>query len=701
MLSYWRRPSSTALHGRHDRGEVVVGEHHVRGAPRHVGAADPHRDPDVGLLERGGVVHAVAGHRDDLSQLLQSTHDPQLVLGGRTREEHVLRQGEPQLAVLHRIELGPRERPRRRQPDLARDGQGGRGGVSGDHDHADSGAARQRHRRGHLGSRRVEDAHDAQQGEAPLQLLPLSDDFEIVRQPSPRQRQRAQAESREVLVGPRRQELVRLAEGANRLAFEDVGAARQDLLGCALHVEHPAVRAALHDRHALAPGIEGKLEQQRRIGGALQARLACHHQERCLRGLAQRLDAILALGEPRVIAAHTRGEQRVQVWTGAGIHHNAVALEPARRRVADARHDQLAGGQPHPLYGHLVLRERPGLVGADHARLAEGLGGGEASQQRAPPHHRADADRQRDGDERRQALRHHGDGQGDAGEEHVEGGLAEPPAGDRHECRDRQAEDAELLAQDAEALLQRRASLVHRAGEPGDAPELRAEARGHDEAPRAAARHRRAHPEHAASRAQRGIGRHRPFALRDGLRFAGEHRLVHAQLRRLHDAQVGGNPAAGLESDDVAGDECAGVECRETSVSQDRAARRQHPAQRTDRPLGAPLLGESEQTVEDEDRQDGDGVRRFTHGRRHSGRHCEDCDQDVDELAREQSRPVRALVHLESVRAVSRQTRDRLRRLEPALESDAQTGRRVGGIHGVPGDLGAADVVRCHVGGAA
>ena len=53
------------LDGGDDRGEVVVGEHHVGRLLRDVGAGDAHRDADVGGLQRRRVVDAVAGHRHD------------------------------------------------------------------------------------------------------------------------------------------------------------------------------------------------------------------------------------------------------------------------------------------------------------------------------------------------------------------------------------------------------------------------------------------------------------------------------------------------------------------------------------------------------------------------------------------------------------------------------------------------------------
>src|SRR3989454_6716566 len=49
----------------HDGRKVVVGQDHVRALLRDVRSGDPHRDAEVGPFEGGGVVDAVAGHRDD------------------------------------------------------------------------------------------------------------------------------------------------------------------------------------------------------------------------------------------------------------------------------------------------------------------------------------------------------------------------------------------------------------------------------------------------------------------------------------------------------------------------------------------------------------------------------------------------------------------------------------------------------------
>jgi hypothetical protein len=79
------RPSSTAASMVAKLSSVST---HRRRFLGDVGAAQPHGDADVGLLQRRGVVHAVAGHRHHLALRLQGAHQAQLLFGfdaGRRR----------------------------------------------------------------------------------------------------------------------------------------------------------------------------------------------------------------------------------------------------------------------------------------------------------------------------------------------------------------------------------------------------------------------------------------------------------------------------------------------------------------------------------------------------------------------------------------------------------------------------------------
>ena len=103
------------LDGGHDRGEVVVGDDHVRDFLGHVRAGDAHGHADVGLLDRRRVVDAVAGHGHDLAPPPPGPHDPELVLG---------RDAGVDGHVLHRPRRAPRRsggrRPRRSGPGSRR-----------------------------------------------------------------------------------------------------------------------------------------------------------------------------------------------------------------------------------------------------------------------------------------------------------------------------------------------------------------------------------------------------------------------------------------------------------------------------------------------------------------------------------------------------------------------------------------------------
>jgi len=86
-------------------GEVVVGQDHVRRLLGHRGAGDAHGDADVGELERGGVVDAVARHGHDVPVVLEQPHDVLLVLGLRAAEHAPPRRGQ-QLHLLRALHAG-------------------------------------------------------------------------------------------------------------------------------------------------------------------------------------------------------------------------------------------------------------------------------------------------------------------------------------------------------------------------------------------------------------------------------------------------------------------------------------------------------------------------------------------------------------------------------------------------------------------
>ena len=128
----------------HERGEVVVGEHDLAGLLRDLGAA-AHGDADVGLLERGGIVDRVAGHRHDLAGLLHQPGEADLVLGCDPAEHVQLREAFDHLGVGQLLEIGAGDEPGP-ELELVGDRAGGDGVVAGDHAHVDPGVERDAHR---------------------------------------------------------------------------------------------------------------------------------------------------------------------------------------------------------------------------------------------------------------------------------------------------------------------------------------------------------------------------------------------------------------------------------------------------------------------------------------------------------------------------------------------------------------------------
>ena len=132
------------LDGGDDAGEVVVEQNQVGRFLGHVGTAHAHGDADVGGLQRRRVVHAVAGHGDDLALFLQRLDDEHFLLGGDAREDDLRRiQRQLQLRGGHAAHFIANDHHWLiclHQADFACNGARRVRVVAGDHDDADAGA---------------------------------------------------------------------------------------------------------------------------------------------------------------------------------------------------------------------------------------------------------------------------------------------------------------------------------------------------------------------------------------------------------------------------------------------------------------------------------------------------------------------------------------------------------------------------------
>ena len=326
-------------------------------------------------FERRRVIDAVACHRNDFALAFQRFDDQHFLLGADAGKEHFR-------AVEDGLQLGARHAAQRfteddarpgtvltmavvfppDQPDFAGDGQRGMRMVAGDHDDLDARRTTARNRLGHLGPRRVVEADQSRQHHPRLaRRLPR---FE----PAIGERQHAQPDVGHVLLGLDGTMPLALPERFFATIQFDAVAQGDDRLRRALAVQ-PAFAALLDDdRHAPALVVERQFADDAhvRIGHDLRGKLD-------QRGFHR-------IAEPFHLAFANAALEAV---TGRGIMQ-----KPGHSRfVEQMRVVVQASVQIHEMHGHAILRQRAGLVAADHRRRAECLDRRQMADQRVTARH--------------------------------------------------------------------------------------------------------------------------------------------------------------------------------------------------------------------------------------------------------------------------------------------------------------------------
>ena len=181
--------------------------------------------------------------------------------------------------------------------------------------------------------------------------------------------------------------------------IEIVCAALEHLIGRALGILNVGIAAFMDGGHHLAHGVK------RSLGGA------------GLRLLKLRFYLPVCRAE-----VHKRGLGRLALCAAGGVD-----------RVAAERHcgGKLIDRSVMLDDGHLVLRQRAGLVGADDLSAAECFDGGQAADNGIALTHVRDADGQHDRDDRCKPLRYRGDGEGYGDHEGAQNGVEREVARDK------------------------------------------------------------------------------------------------------------------------------------------------------------------------------------------------------------------------------------------------------------------------------
>ena len=557
----------------------------------------------------GRIVHAVAGHRDDVALALQHLDQPDLVLRSHPRDHADPVDGGVRFRVAHRRELGARHRAA-----LDAEFSGDRGGrdrvVSGDHPHPDARTVRLGDRGHRLGPRRVDLADQRRQLEVLHQRHQVAGRVEGRRIELPlREREHATALTGDALV---------LGQHFRaRLLGERIAALRghphrrrkaQEHIRSTLHVRADHRRVAgpghpMEGRHELVVGVERngcdarvRLSELPHIHPALLR----EHVERALGRIADDL----AVPDVGVVAQRAREHHVVQIAFGVSVGELHLAVETvalAGDRVVVLHGRDLA-------HGHLVERQRSGLVGVDRRRRPERLDRGQHLHDGVLLRHVDRPDRQDGRDDGRERIRNraHGERHADP-EQHLERlALHEAHHDDGDEREQRRDDDEDREAVD---LFGERGLLHFLLGQQaGDVADLRPHPRGRDEDLAVTAGHIRVHERHVEAVADpdvRAVDGHR--ILLDGDALAGQRSFLDLQGRGEDDPPVGGDPVARVDDHDVARHDLIGDELDDLSAATHLRRRLHHLAQRRRGRLGLALLVVAEPRVEQGQQEEADG----------------------------------------------------------------------------------------------
>ena len=486
--------------------------------------------------------------------------------------------------------------------------------VAGDHHRADAGAVRLGDGVAHLGARRVDDADHAVPDQVAFDDVALLGDIGHLaggvgldagdvgeRRGAERTIRLAKRTVRlagQLLDGGEDRLTVAFGERADRTADRDARAVAEQHVGGALreHGQVAVVAAVLaDDRHALALGSEGDLGHAGELAErTLRLDLARGDDQRDLGRIADDLPLpVRSLTQIAVVRerADRDGMGRFERDRGPVGDSGAVeAQHLALRGVAGA--------------GELHFTAR-GDDALDAQLLDDGVVLG----------HALHAERKHDGQDRRQAFRHGGDGQRHGqqqGIDDVVDGLEalREEQRDQHERRDDAHGDAEDLGDMGHLLLQRRILVVGLGQHVGDLADLRVHAGAGDDRTAGALSDGRAVEDHVGTIAERLGAFQRIGLLADRYGFAGQARLGDAQRRGGEQSSIGGDGVALAEHDDVAGHDIGRIDVNELAVAQHRSLRRGHLGERLDRLLGAGFLNVPQYRVDDQDQDDDNRIER-------------------------------------------------------------------------------------------
>ncbi len=513
--------------------------------------------------------------------------------------------------------------------------------VAGDHDRADAGAAGALHGGLRLFARRVYHPDEADKDQLLFQALIHRAGVERVRgQLAQRHAQCPQRLPGKLFV--RTQNLLAPLSGQRTVlpAHQFVRTARHQNVRSALRErEHPlfALGVGVNGGHELALGRKRYLGHPletgiQRLAG--QPRLARRHDERALGRVALHRPPPVVLLQHGVVGPVAHRKRALEFYPVIAVQRGSARDgNVARGSVSRSAQAHLSARRGNRAHGHLVARERAGLVGGDD------VGRPERFDRRQTPHdgvalrHALHAHGEHGGHHRGKPLRNGGHGKRHAQNQNIEQRRKPPHMLHRDDCADHHDgddddDDAEHLAEPVQLFLQGGGLLRGFFEHAGNAPQLGAGAGGGYDGLSAPVGGGGAAEEHVAPVTQRSLFIQRRDILGNGQALAGESGLGHLKGGGLQQSRIGGDGIAFLHQNDVPGHNLGGGNAAALPPAHHGGERGGHMPQRGHGRFGPGFLNVAHQGVQHNDREDSDGLVRKLRVALHQPQHGRDGRRD-------------------------------------------------------------------------
>ncbi len=318
--------------------------------------------------------------------------------------------------------------------------------------------------------------------------------------------------------------------------------------------------------------------------------------------------------KPRVVAQRLYFKQSHHGGFVCKIERRAVCAHRAGGIITIAFDIDLKAGDIHFNDGHLVLRERTGLIRTDDRGAAERFHGVQLLHDGIVLGHALHAKGEHDRHDRGQALGDGGDREADGGHEHFKHMFAAKKPHPKHHRADDKAAGSKELAHLGQLLLQRRILVILLLDHLRNLADYGVHARFGHNAHASAVGDKRAHKAGVDLISKAHVARElrlRVFFHRNGL--TRKRGLFNLKVDGLHEPHVRRHIIAGFEHHEVPRHQFARGNGKRLAAADDLGVRCGHFLKRLERLARAVFLHDAQHGVDDDDADDNERVGYLAH----------------------------------------------------------------------------------------